>query len=624
MGGVSAGPERIDRYEIHGTLGAGGFGTVYRARHVVLGTEVALKVLSPQHSKEPGMVERFLREAQTAAGIGNPHIVGVSDAGVTSQGMPFLAMELLEGEDLEVRLKRQGAMQASEAIDVMLQLLEGIGAAHAARIVHRDLKPGNVFLTRGPDGQPLVKLLDFGISKVFEPGRVASLTQTGAVLGTPSYMAPEQLHDTRGVDHRADLYAAGAILFEALTGKLPYESETFADLMARVQGRAPTRLDKVLPTAPLPLVSLIDRALAPDPARRFQSAVEMRDALRDVRQIFAGTPVGFPSHAVPSMAALPGTGGPTPSPITPSPAHPSAPAPQPYLAPGPTPAPSWGVSQAPSYPSAGVPSHAMTPHPFAEPRGSGRSRGLWIGLGAAGLLLPLACVGAAFATYALSDDDDDVEPAPPAPSFVRPAPPPPLDPLRPIEPMPPPVPMPAVPPPPSDGPPVAVPIPAGADPCAVPVQIDVDCDRNFDEQIPERCETTRGREMIVVGAYEPQRSDTRVTVDIARTAAPIVLVLSAYAATDWVLRLAEGARVAEIHLVGRGSSRVVEGTPAGVQVRQGRGYPIMGWSWEGMSSDWSGQATVETAERDLRMTLRAYVGCYNPTRYSIGQSPPAN
>ena len=441
-------------------------------------------------------------------------------------------------------------------------------------------------------------------------------------------MAPEQLHDTRGVDHRADLYAAGAILFEALTGQLPYLSETFADLMARVQGRAPTRLDAVLPSAPPRLVAIVDRALAPDPALRFQSAAQMHDALQDVRQFLGGTPAGFPSYALAAMAPIPATGGPVPSPYTPPPFTPSssplsAPSGTQYLGQGPTPAPSWGPSQAPSAPSGGIPQNSMTPHPFVEPRGSGRSRGLWLGLGAAGLLLPLACVGAAVATFALSDDE--VEPAPPAPSYVRPVPPAPSDPIGAIQPLPVPEPLPTPPPPPppSDGPPVAAPIPAGADPCGVPLELDVECDRNFDEHIPLACELTRGREMILVGAYAPQRSDNRVTVDIARTAAPIVLVLSSYAATDWELRLAEGARVEAIHLVGRGSSRVASGTPPGVQVRHGRGYPIMGWSWEGMNSSWSGQATADAAERDTRTVLRAYVGCYNPTRFFIGQSAPA-
>ncbi|MEZ4336133.1 MAG: serine/threonine-protein kinase [Sandaracinaceae bacterium] len=652
-------PQRIDRYEILGVLGQGGFGTVYRARHAVLNTEVALKVLAPQHTTEAGMVERFLREAQTAAGVGNPHIIAVSDAGVTSDGRPFLAMEILDGQDLEQRITRGGRLPVAEAISIGLQLLEGLGAAHAARVVHRDLKPANIFLTKSPDGGAFVKILDFGISKVFEPGKVAALTQTGAVLGTPAYMAPEQLQDSRSVDHRADLYATGAILFEALTGRLPYASDTFADLMERVKGRQPERLDRYLTGAPPRLVALIAKALEREPSMRFESASEMHRALGDVQAMLGPTPAGFQGWSA-AMGAIPNTGGPStpfgapgavPTQATPPPSYGTPPPsygmpPPSYGMPPPsygTPPPSYGTppshappSQAPSYgaapPSWSSGAALSGPPPgqsVVEPRRG--SRGGWIAIAFLAIALPLVCVGAGAATMLLSEDDPPptVEsPTPSPPIVVAPSPPPPPSfPTHPT-PMPPPAPPTTppptpMPPPPSDGPPVAVAIPAGADPCAVPVDLDVECDRQFSELVPHQCELRRGRELIVVGAYEAQRGDNVVTVDLARTAAPIILVLSSYGSTDWVLRVAEGVRVEEIHLVGRGSSRVTEGVPAGVQVRHGRGYPIMGWSWEGMTTSWSGQATAEAAERDTNARLRAYVGCYNPTRFFIGQSPPA-
>ncbi len=660
MRDVDAAPQRIDRYEILGVLGHGGFGTVYRARHVVLATEVALKVLAPQHSTEPGMVDRFLREAQTAAGVGNPHIVGVSDAGVTPDGRPFLAMEVLQGQDLEQRITQSGRLPIAEAVAIGLQLLEGLGAAHAARVVHRDLKPANIFLTRGRDGQPFVKILDFGISKVFEPGKVAGMTKTGAVLGTPAYMAPEQLEDSSKVDHRADLYAAGAILFEALTGRLPYESESFSDLMERVKGRPSERLDRYLTDAPPRLVSLIARALERDPRLRFASASEMHRALADVAAMTGPTPAGFSGWSVGGAAAIPNTSGPFGAPAThaaPPPSYAAAPS----AATHGTPPPSYGgpapppISRGPSsYGSAThgapPPSFGGTPPPFATPPptwgsapgtamtspptgqgvtppASGSSRGLWIGFAVLAVVLPLVCVGAGLGTLVLSEDD------PPSPPVSTPGPGPivnvPTFPAIPSVPAPTPAPRPLPPPPepppppPGDGPPVAVAIPAGAEPCAVPVDLHVECDRQFSEYIPYECQLQRGRELLVIGAYEAQRGDNVITVDIARTAAPIVLLLSSYGSTDWVLRLAEGVRIEEVHVVGYGTSRVAEGLPAGVQVRHGRGYPIMGWSWEGMTESWSGSATAAAAERDTNTRLRAYVGCYNPTRFFVGQRPPA-
>ena len=461
---MSAPGQRIDRYVIERQLGAGGFGAVYLARHSVLGTEVALKVLAAQHSTTPGMVERFLREAQLAAGIGSPHIVSVSDAGVSADGLPFLAMEVLEGEDLEERIRRTGALAIPEAIDLAIQILEGLGAAHAAGIVHRDMKPANVFLVRGPDGRPFVKLLDFGISKVVDPSKVSSLTKTGMMLGTPAYMAPEQLQDTRGVDHRADLYAAAAILFEMLSGRLPYAADSFGDLMERVQGRAPTRLDVHVPQAPPDLVAIVARGLAREPGERFASATEMARALREVRRSsFSSVPVttasprqltpplgafdapgmpatrGVPAASAgsspPSYPSAPHGGHGTPPPLyasgpppsggpgTPPPSYPSGPPPSggpgtppPSYASGPAqygghgPPPSYASgphgglgTPPPSYGSGGpggsVPSWGPTAAPAAR-----RSTGLWIGVGALGLLLPIACVGGGFLAFGLSDD----------------------------------------------------------------------------------------------------------------------------------------------------------------------------------------------------------------------------
>ena len=316
------------------------------------------------------------------------------------------------------------------------------------------------------------------------------------------------------------------------------------------------------------------------------------------------TPAGFASYSVGAMAPIPHLqpGQPAPPPRSP-----------PATPPGSYPsAPSYGQTPPPSY--GGPPSVQATE--------SGGSRLLWIGLAAVGVLLPLACIGGGVGALLWSDDEpEDVgeilptPPPPPPPS--TPAPPPPSFP----SPSPPPSTIPA----PSDGPPVAAAIPDGAEPCMVPTVYDVECDRRFSEHDPPDCETRRGRELFVLGAYEAAAGDGRVTVDLARTVAPIVLVLSSYGATDWVLRLAEGVQLERVILVGYSSeSRVVEGLPAGVEaeVRGRRGFPIMGWDWSGMTASWSGEATAEAAERHTSLALRGYVGCYNPQRYFVGQAAP--
>lgn len=574
---------RIDRYEVESTLGTGGFGSVYLARHTIIGTRVALKVLSPRHSTTPGMVQRFLREAQTAAGIGNPHIVNVSDAGVTPEGMPFLAMEVLEGEDLEARLRRSGPMPLPEAIDVVLQILAGLEAAHFAGIVHRDMKPANVFLTRGADGRPFVKLLDFGISKVMDPTATSHLTGAGTTLGTPAYMAPEQLENTAGVDNRADLYAVGAVLFETITGRLPYAADSLSDLLQRVQGRPADRLDTHMRGAPPALVAFLQRSLAPQREHRFQSAADMRRELNDIRAGLAFSP----AQPTPVMGAWPATSGPV---------------------------------AAPSVPMMSAPMVSAPPLQASEP--PSRNIGLWIAGAVGALLLPLACIGAGVATYVLSAQPVEVAEAPSAPAPLpapAPAPAPIPAPPAPVAPVPTPPPPPIAPA--EIGPPVAVPVPEGSAACSVPVSHQVACDREWDEQIPEPCELGRGREMHLIGSYEPGSGEGgRVRVDVARTVAPIVLVLSSYSDIVWDLRVAEGVQLDAIHLIGRGQADI-EGVPAGVQPQRHRGFPIMAWQWD-YTGDWSGRATTTRAEREFRVPLRSYVGCYNPERFFIGQLPP--
>ncbi|MCZ7686795.1 MAG: protein kinase [Sandaracinaceae bacterium] len=238
---------RVDRYEVLAQLGQGGFGAVYRARHAMLGTEVALKVLWPERADDPGAVERFMREARAAASIGSPHIVRVGDAGTTADGVVFLAMELLHGHDLERELRARRRLSPYEASDILRQVLAALGAAHAAGIVHRDLKPANVFLVPGPDGAPFVKLLDFGVSKM---KGARSLTGSGIALGTPQYMAPEQIEGAREIDGRVDVYAAGCMLYEMLSGRLPFEGSGVELLVRRLSGERPPELRSIAPDVP--------------------------------------------------------------------------------------------------------------------------------------------------------------------------------------------------------------------------------------------------------------------------------------------------------------------------------------------------------------------------------------
>ncbi|MEC7524983.1 MAG: serine/threonine-protein kinase [Myxococcota bacterium] len=262
---------RVDRYDVLSQLGRGGFGVVYRARHAVVGNEVALKVLWPDHADDPRKVERFVREARAAASLGHPSIVRVLDAGA-AEGVTFLAMELLDGADLDDWIERRGALPVAEAAGIADELLSALEAAHARGIVHRDLKPANVFVTGGR--APRVRILDFGISKIRGE---ASLTDTGMILGTPAFMAPEQIEGR--VDARSDLFAVGAILFTMLAGRAPFDGGGFELLSRRMSGEREPPLRDVAPEVPAALAAVVRQAMAPDPDARFADATSMRQAL---------------------------------------------------------------------------------------------------------------------------------------------------------------------------------------------------------------------------------------------------------------------------------------------------------------------------------------------------------
>jgi eukaryotic-like serine/threonine-protein kinase len=307
---------QVDRYYVEKLLGGGGMGAVYFARHVHLEQPVALKLVKANLAASRDMVERFVREAKAAAAIGNPHIIRVSDFGITSDGRAFLAMELLDGRDLDHVLASDKTLAPARAARIALQVLDGLGAAHAAGIVHRDLKPANIFLLAGDE----VKLVDFGVSKVLARPGVSSLTQTGMVMGTPMYMAPEQFKGAREVDGRADLYAVGVTLYQMLSGAFPYDAQTYESLILQIYTEPPKPLSQVAPSVPGPLAQVVERAMARDADRRYANAREFADALRAaMAAIGESLPPAPPPAAAQGPVTPFGTTAPQGKPVRPKP-----------------------------------------------------------------------------------------------------------------------------------------------------------------------------------------------------------------------------------------------------------------------------------------------------------------
>ncbi len=261
-------------YEIVRKLGQGSFGMVYEAVRTPLGKRVALKVLRAQAVFPVETLTRFVREAQTAARLTHPHIVDVFDVGVHA-GTPFIAMEYLEGETLSARISREGRLSPRDVANIMVPVLSAVAKVHDAGIVHRDLKPENLFLTVPRPGVIHPKLLDFGIARVAEDKASPAITRTNSILGTPYYMSPEQIQRSRSVDARSDQWALGVILYEALSGALPFDGETLLAVLSRVAAGAPPPLRTLVPTIPEALDEAVTRALSVDLERRYPSVREL-------------------------------------------------------------------------------------------------------------------------------------------------------------------------------------------------------------------------------------------------------------------------------------------------------------------------------------------------------------
>ena len=280
------------RYRIEKKVGRGGMGVVYEARHERLDKRVAIKVVR-QKDDEEGREEtlaRFEREAKSAAGLNHEHVVNVIDYGYNDDGAAFMVMELLDGQSLDQLLWREGPLESGRAVAIARQVAKGLVAAHRAGIIHRDLKSGNVFLQER-DGRDHVKLLDFGISKLVLPSEQdTKLTSTGMVVGTPNYMSPEQAKGQTNLDHRVDIYSLGIILFEMLTGEVPFTGKNFLEVAYKHVSEDPPPPSAVRPSQKVPpeLDALVKKCLAKKPEDRFQSAEEFIEALPDSTSLPGG------------------------------------------------------------------------------------------------------------------------------------------------------------------------------------------------------------------------------------------------------------------------------------------------------------------------------------------------
>lgn len=287
------GAELESRYRIEAELGSGGVGSVYRATHLKLGRAVAIKVLRPEYGASAELAQRFQREAQALAALSHPNVVTVTDYGVVGD-TPYLVMELLEGETLSERLKR-GALDPNESMEIMRQLLAALAFVHDSGLVHRDVKPGNVFLQKVPGEKAHVRLLDFGLAKFLAPSAGGRpITRAGQIFGTPSYMSPEQVAG-QDADARADVYAAGIIFFEMLTGRAPFRGKTSEVMRLHLMEELP-KLESVHPerAASPALWALLTKATAKTRAERFSTVREMAAALDAL-----GTPIVVPPSAAP-------------------------------------------------------------------------------------------------------------------------------------------------------------------------------------------------------------------------------------------------------------------------------------------------------------------------------------
>ncbi len=276
------------RYRVESVLGEGGMGLVYRARHIVLGKLLAIKVLRPDVSRDEEIITRFRQEAQSASSIGNQHIIDISDFGTLPDGSTYFVMEFLDGTDLTKVIENQQPIAPARVIHIAKQLCDALGAAHEIGIVHRDLKPDNIYLIKRGGDSNFVKVLDFGIAKV--GGSSSKLTRAGQVFGTPHYMSPEQCSGS-GVDHRTDIYAIGVILYEMITGSVPFDADNLMGILTKHLYEEPAPPRNARPDLPVELEQVVMRCMSKTTQQRYQSMQELLEDLLRIEQGIAPMPL---------------------------------------------------------------------------------------------------------------------------------------------------------------------------------------------------------------------------------------------------------------------------------------------------------------------------------------------
>jgi serine/threonine-protein kinase len=275
------------RYRLSRLLGSGASGSVWAAKNELIDRDVALKIMRPEVAEDAVSLQRFFNEAKASGRVRSPSIVEILDLGQAEDGSPFLVFELLEGEGLDEKLRRENMVTAEPLLEMLVGVARALEQAHGLGIIHRDLKPANIFVTKGPNGTQVAKILDFGISKVFDTGHNFTLTRTGTVVGSPAYMSPEQAAGREDIDGRADVWSLGVVMYEALTGTLPHQAANYNQLMVRIltQDTEPVLTRKA--DLPPSVCAIVDACLKRERDERTSNAgtlaSQMEGALREMR-----------------------------------------------------------------------------------------------------------------------------------------------------------------------------------------------------------------------------------------------------------------------------------------------------------------------------------------------------